>query len=188
MVLVMVLESLRKLHTFQLVLLPNWLHRAARFANFEGILGFFCSVNHLSRSLRKHTFTRTSSKGHGLWFVIIRFRTIWFVSVFRGSLLLIALFRAIIDYFARKSFLIFLILVSCKNEAMSASFPRQKFHSPLRFSSPFSVLFLRAKLGERVQTLWLILTPPPLKWLTEQKTQNPFEVFKTRSAMQRIWQ
>ena len=28
---------------------------------------------------------------------------------------------------------------------MSASFPRQKFHSPSRFPSPFSVLFLRAK-------------------------------------------
>ena len=41
-------------------------------------------------------------------------------------------------------FLIFLNLVTCKNKAMSASFLRQKFHSPSRFPSPFSVLFLPA--------------------------------------------
>ena len=39
----------------------------------------------------------------------------------------------------------------------------------------FSVLFLQANLGECF-ALWFALTPPPLKWLTEQK--NPFEVCK----------
>ena len=39
----------------------------------------------------------------------------------------------------------------------------------------FSVLFLQAKIGECF-ALWFALTPPPLKWLTEQK--NPFEVCK----------
>ena len=39
----------------------------------------------------------------------------------------------------------------------------------------FSVLFLQAKLGECF-ALWFALTPPSLKWLTEQK--NPFEVCK----------
>ena len=29
-------------------LLPNSLYRAACFENFEGVFGFFCSVNHLS--------------------------------------------------------------------------------------------------------------------------------------------
>ena len=29
------------------LLLPNSLYRAARFENFEGNFGFFCSVNHL---------------------------------------------------------------------------------------------------------------------------------------------
>ena len=53
---------------------------------------------------------------------------------------------------------------------MSSSFFWQKFQSPSRFPSPFSVLFLQAKLGEHI-ALWLALTPPPLKWLTEQK--NP---------------
>ena len=41
----------------------------------------------------------------------------------QGLLLLIALFRAIIDQFSSKIFLIFLILVSCKNKAMSAYSP-----------------------------------------------------------------
>ena len=30
------------------VLLPNSLYRAACFENFEGVFGFFCSVNYLS--------------------------------------------------------------------------------------------------------------------------------------------
>ena len=78
--------------------------------------------------------------------------------------------------------MIFLILVSCKNKAISASCPQQKFHSSSRFSSlflsslgSFSILFLRAKLGECVG-LWFALTPPSLTWLTEQK--NPLKVCK----------
>ena len=65
---------------------------------------------------------------------------------------------------------------------MSASCPQQKFHSSSRFPSlflrglgSFLILFLQAKLGECV-SLWFVLTPPPLNWLTEQK--NPFEVCK----------
>ena len=52
-------------------------------------------------------------------------------------------------------FMIFRILVSCKNKAMSASCPQQKFHPLLRFPSlilsslgSFSITFLKAKLGE----------------------------------------
>ena len=78
--------------------------------------------------------------------------------------------------------MIFLIFVSCKNEAMSASCPQQKLHSSWRFPSlflsslgSFTILFLQTKLGECV-ALWFALTPPPIKWLTEQN--NPFEVFK----------
>ena len=51
---------------------------------------------------------------------------------------------------------------------MSSSFFWQKFQSPSWLASPFSVLFLQVTLGERM-ALWLALTPPPLKWLTEQK-------------------
>ena len=75
--------------------------------------------------------------------------------------------------------MIFLILVSCKNRAISASYPQQKLHSPSRFPSlflnslgSFSILFLRDKLGE----WWFASTPPQLEWMTEQK--NTFEVCK----------
>ena len=65
---------------------------------------------------------------------------------------------------------------------MSASCPQQKFHSSSRFI-PSLLLSNRVilnfvfggKLGECVE-LWFVLTPPPLKWLTEQK--HPFEVCK----------
>ena len=86
---------------------------------------------------------------------------------------MIALFRAIIDQFSLKIFLITLILVSC---------PQQNVHSSSRSPSlflssleSFSVLLLQAKLGGCF-ALWFALTPPPLKWLTEHK--NPFEVCK----------
>ena len=57
------------------------------------------------------------------WYILITL----FVSVFKGSLLVIALFRAIDQ--SSNIFLIFLILVSLKNKAMSASCPLQKYHS-----------------------------------------------------------
>ena len=103
--------------------------------------GFFCSVNHLSGSpLRKHMFTCMSSKGHGLWFLIGGFQSVLFVSHFKVNCVVIVLFWAIIDClikFASHFFLIFLILVTCKNKVMSASFLRQNIHSPLRFPSLF---------------------------------------------------
>ena len=98
------------------------------------------------------------------------FRSTLFVSVFQGSLLVIALFRAIVDQFSSNIFPIYLILVSWKNKALSASCPLQKYHSSSRFPSlflssleSFSVLFLRAKLGESV-ALWLTLTPIQRIW------------------------
>ena len=96
-----------------------------------------------------------------------------------GSLLLIALFREIIDQFSSKIFLIFLILVSCNNKAMSAYCPWKKIHLfPLLFLSSlesFSVLFFRTKLGECV-ALWFAFTSPPLKlndW-RNKKTHSKF--------------
>ena len=56
----------------------------------------------------------------------------------------------------------------------------KKFHSPKRFPSTFSVTFLQAKLGERVQTLWFALTLPPRKWLTEKK--NPKSLQSLQNA------
>ena len=50
---------------------------------------------------------------------------------------------------AQNIFLIFLSLVTWKNKAMSASFRRQKFHSPSRFPSPFSIFFFFASQAGR---------------------------------------
>ena len=50
---------------------------------------FFAAVNHLSGPLRKQNFTLTGSKGYGLWFVIGEFRSVYCVSLFQGSLLVI---------------------------------------------------------------------------------------------------
>ena len=104
--------------------------------------------------------------GNTCLLVIGVFSSTLFVSVFQGSLLWITLFREIIDQFSSKIFLIFLILVLCKKKAMPTSCPRQKFHSSSQIPSlflssleSFAVLFLRAKLGERV-ALWFALTPP----------------------------
>ena len=79
----------------------------------------------------------------------------------------------------------FFILVACKNKATSASFFRQKFRSPSRFT--FAILGQSiesfssdaCKLGERV-TFWFALTPPSLKWLTEQK--NPKSLRSSQGA------
>ena len=49
----------------------------------------FAAVNHLSGPLREQTFTSTGSKGHGLLFVTGGFRSVMFVSVLQGSLLVI---------------------------------------------------------------------------------------------------
>ena len=148
----------------------NSLYRAVRFAYFV----FFCFVNYLSGPLRKYIFTYTSSKGHGLWFVIVGFRTLFVHFIFQVSLLcdrpVSGNYRLV--KFALHIFTIFLILVTCENKATSASFLRQKIHSPSWFPSLFlsSLTSFSAKLDVYV-TLWFALTPPSLKWLTEQK--NP---------------
>ena len=68
------------------------------FCKPRRIFGFFCSVNHLRGSLRKHLFACSSSKGHGLWFVIGVFRSVLFVSCFKVRCFVIVLFRPIIDW------------------------------------------------------------------------------------------
>ena len=150
-----------------------------RFAYF----GFFCSVNHLSRPLRKYLFACTSSKGHGFWFVIGGSRSVLLVSCFKVPCFVIVLSSGNnrLVKFASQIFMIFLILVTCKNKATCASFLRQKIHSPSRFPSLFlsSLESFSAKLGEHV-TLWFALTPPSLKWLTEQK--NPKSLLSLQNA------
>ena len=89
--------------------------------------------------------------------------------------------------FALQIFMIFLILVTCKNKATSASFRRQKIHSPLWFLSLLlgSLESFSAKLDVHV-TLWFALTPPSLKWLMEQKNPKSLWSLQTRAAIQWI--
>ena len=76
--------------TVKSLLYPNSLYRAARFANFEGILGFSVPSIILADLL-----------GNTCLLVIGAFRSTLFVSVFQGSLLVIALFRAMTTSFLR---------------------------------------------------------------------------------------
>ena len=145
--------------------------------------GFFCSINHLSRPLRKHMFTCMSSKSHGLWLVIGEFWSILFVSHFKVHCFVIVLFRAIIDQFSLLCRFLwsfsFLSLERIKQRP-PPSFDKQST-SPSRFPSLFlsSTESFSAKLGQRV-TLWFALTPPSLKWLTEQK--NPKSLRSLQNA------
>ena len=149
---------------------------AACFANFERILGFSVPSIILADLL-----------GNKCLLVIGAFRSTLFVSVFQSSLLVIALFRAIVEQFSSNIFLIFLILVSWKNKAMSASCPLQKYHSSSRFPSlflssldSFSVLFLRAKLGECVAS-------SPLKgWKTNLKNASNYFPKKNKAIVS-VW-
>ena len=130
--------------------------------------GFFCSVNHLSRPCRKHMFTCD-------WCISIHF-VCFCVSTFAACDHTVS---RKIDYVSSKLFMIFVILVSCKNKATSASCPRQKFYSSLWFPSLFlSHLGSFSGQAGRVHCIMICInsTRPPLKWLTEQK--NPREVLK----------
>ena len=149
------------------------------FCKLRRNFGFFCSVNHLSEPLRRHMFTWKTSKGHCLrWFVIGGFRSVWFVSVFQGSLLVIVLFRNNYNRLVclEGFFWSFLFVSLARIKQCLPPSLRQKFHSPSRFHSPFSVLFMRAK---RVQTFWFALTRPHSNYSRNRTTQTPFKVCKT---------
>ena len=90
--------------------------------------------------------------GHGLWFAIGGFWSVLFRV--QGSLLCD---RPVsgndrLVKFASQIFLIFLILVTCKNKSMFASFLQQKIFSPSQFPSLLlnSLESFLAKLGEHV--------------------------------------
>ena len=117
-------------------------------------------------------FTCTSSKGHGLWFVIGGFQSVLFVSCFMILCFVIILFRAIIDKLSLlpRFFWSFLFLSLGRiKQPLLASFDK-KIHSLSRFPIVFlsSLESFSVKLGKHV-TLWFALTSPSLKWLTEQK-------------------
>ena len=137
--------------------------------------GFFCSINHLSRPLRKHMFTCTSSKSHGLWLVIGEFWSVLFVSHFKVHCFVIVLFRAIIDQFSLLCRFLwsfsFLLLARIKQHL-----PPSLTINPLTIAISFAILEQsRVILSQAGQAhyivICIILTPPSLIWLTEQK--NP---------------
>ena len=98
------------------------------FCKLRRNFGFFCSINHHSGPLRKHMFTCD-------WCISIHFVCFCFSS----SLLVIALFQAIIDQFSSKIFLMFLILTSLLQEQSNVCLlPSTK--SPLIIAISFAIL------------------------------------------------
>ena len=158
---------------------PNSLYHAARFANFERILGF--SVP---------SIILTDLLGNTCLLVIGAFRPTLIVSVFQDSLLVIALFRAIIELFPSKIFRMFLIIVSRKNKAMSASCSGQKFHSSWRFPSLFlssleSFFFVFADQTGRVRCIVICINSALTQMIDE--TEKPTWSLQTSSEIQRVW-
>ena len=98
------------------------------FCKLRRNFGFFCSINHHSGPLRKHMFTCD-------WCISIHFVCFCFSS----SLLVIALFQAIIDQFSSKIFLMFLILTRLLQEQSNVCLlPSTK--SPLIIAISFAIL------------------------------------------------
>ena len=122
------------------------------------------------------------------WFVICD----WWISIpfvcFCVSTFVhvIVLFRAIIDQFASQILLIFLILVTCKNKGISASFPWQKFHKLSQFTSLFLSSLESGVILSFVfafQAHCDLHSPlPSLKWLTEQKNPWPKSLRSLQNA------
>ena len=79
------------------VLIVKFVTSLCAFCKLRRNLSFFCSVHHLSGPLREHMFTCTSSKSHGLLFVIGVFRSVLIVSCFKVRCFVIVLFLALID-------------------------------------------------------------------------------------------
>ena len=151
------------------LLWPNSLYRAACFANFEGILGFSVPSIILADLL-----------GNKCLLVIGAFRSTLFVSAFQGSLLVIALFRAIVDQFSSNIFLIFLILVSWKNKAMSAS-----CHIAILEQSTVILSFVFAGQAGRVRCIVINMNSAPTQMF--DGTEKPIRSLQMCSAIQRMW-
>ena len=150
-----------------------------RFANFEGFLFFFCSVNHLSGTLGKHMFTCSSSKGHSLWFVIGGFRSVLFVSCLNVRCFVIGLFRAIslLRRFSR-SFL-FLSLARIKRR-LPPSF--EKVYSPSRFPPLFlNGLVILSQAG-RARYIVICINPASTKMIDGTEKPKIPSKFAIRAA------
>ena len=136
--------------------------------------GFFCSIYHLSAPLR--VFLGNT------WYLVERVHKVMVFNLWLVDFNLFVLFLCFKEGCLWSShnqlvcfkdwffwpFLFFSLARIYK--AISASFHRQKFHSPSWFPSPSSQFCFCG----------------PYRW--SRKTQNPFEVCKMCSAIQQIWQ
>ena len=112
------------------------------------------------------------------WWISIRFVCF----VFQGSLLCdgpVSGNNRLVN-FASHIFIVFLILVTCKNKAVSASFLRKKIYSPSRFPSLFLSRQSRVILSQagRARYIVICINLPSLKWLTKQKNPKSLLSFK----------
>ena len=107
-------------------------------------------------------FTCTSSKGHGLWFVIGGFRSVLFVSCFKVGCFVIVLFRAIIDQLRllRRFFCSFSFLSLAMKSNVSL-LPSTKIHAPSRFPSLFLNSLVRVILSQAGRTCYIVICINP---------------------------
>ena len=117
-------------------------------------------------------FACSSSKGHGLCLLWLLDFGPFFCFVFQGLLLCDrpVLGNNRLVKFASQIFLIFLILVTCKNKAMSASFLQQKIYSP----SQFPLLFLNSlELGQAGRACYNVICINPAFTKVIDGTKKP---------------
>ena len=151
-----------------------------RFAYF----GFFCCVNHLNGPLRKYMFTCTSSKGHGLSFVIGGSRSVLFVSCYKVCCFVIVLFWAIIDYLSLLhrflwSFL-FLSLARIK-QRLPPSFDKKSTHHRdfLGYSWAVGVILSQAGWAR-----WIVICINPAFSKMIDRTEKPKIHSRAKGAAQ----
>ena len=114
--------------------------------------------------------------GHICLLVIGAFWSTLVVSVLQGSVLLIALFRAIIDQFSSKIFLILLFLILCLPPALDKNSTHHRDFAILE-QSRVILSFVFAVQAGRARCIVICINPTHTQMIrTEQK--NPFEVCK----------
>ena len=126
-------------------------------------------------------FTCTSSKGHGLWFVIGAFRSVLFVSCFKICCFVIVLFRAIIDELSLLSrfFCSFLFLSLARiKQPLPASFDKKSTHHCDSFSILEQCRVILSRTG-RVRYIVICINPAFTEMI--DRTEKP------KFAMHTAW-
>ena len=78
-------KSLKRVDFFYCAFHKHWLFWSSKANWPRGLRFSLPSIILTDLSFRKQNFTLTGSKGHGFWFVIGRFPSVLYVSVFQGS-------------------------------------------------------------------------------------------------------